>query len=443
MVPYAKAPFREGGDNITRLLMEQGRLRADSAQRSGDIWGQAIQSLGQQAGGAIQAHAQQQQEAKRDAQWVAYANSGEWAQNPKGAYMMALKTWGPKEGQRQFEALMSVATFGQAKPEDQIKRLGVVIGAMDRMGPDARAALWPSVRSLGSAVPEVPLPEQYDEEFWKGTVSPFGAQVRGEKPEGGFTLSEGQTRFGPDGKPVANVPAAPPKPANLQHIETADGIRTFDPSTGKLGPVLAKGKPPASESNPAKFWVIRNGKALRVSEAEYQPGDLPANTREQGRPVVSGDAGRIADLDTSLDDLDVLDKTLMETKGATGSRAKAGALLPNAVTELTGWGEDAKKRQGVIDRVKQVIGKALEGGVLRKEDEYKYEKILPTIGDTQAVAESKLKGLRAALQKRRETTLDALDDAGYDVSKYRARKNAPAAPTVAPEDDALLKKYGY
>ena len=40
---------------------------------------------------------------------------------------------------------------------------------------------------------------------------------------------------------------------------------------------------------------------------------------------------------------------------------------------LTGWGTDAKKKQALIDRVKQVIGKTLEGGVLRKEDEVKYE----------------------------------------------------------------------
>ena len=50
----------------------------------------------------------------------------------------------------------------------------------------------------------------------------------------------------------------------------------------------------------------------------------------------------------------------------------------------------------VIDRVKQVIGKALEGGVLRKEDEVKYEKILPTIYDSAALVRSKLDGLESA-----------------------------------------------
>lgn len=153
-------------------------------------------------------------------------------------------------------------------------------------------------------------------------------------------------------------------------------------------------------------------------------GKRPANNREQGRPLTSGDANRIADLDTSLNDLKTMRAELSTVAGTTGTSAKVGAMLPNAVTDLTGWGTTAKQKQAVIDRVKQVIGKALEGGVLRKEDEIKYEKILPTIGDTAAVAKAKLDGLEAALKQRRETSLDAYEDAGYEVSRYRSRTPA-------------------
>ncbi len=106
--------------------------------------------------------------------------------------------------------------------------------------------------------------------------------------------------------------------------------------------------------------------------------------------------------------------------------------MPGPVTELTGWGETAKQHQAVIDRVKQVIGKALEGGVLRKEDEVKYEKILPTIKDVPSVVTAKLEGLSKAIAQRRERELDAREDAGYDVAAFRARgttkaKTAPNA----------------
>jgi hypothetical protein len=176
---------------------------------------------------------------------------------------------------------------------------------------------------------------------------------------------------------------------------------------------------PTQESK-ERLWVIRDGKPLRVSESEYRPGDLPANTREQGRPVTSGDANRVADLDTSLDDLNALGGKI-EGKGSTGVVAKIGAKVPNVITEWTGFGEDAKKKQAMIDRVKQVIGKALEGGVLRKEDETKYEKILPTIGDVPEVVQSKIDGLWKAIGQRRQTLIDSLADAGYDTTKYSAR----------------------
>lgn len=150
-----------------------------------------------------------------------------------------------------------------------------------------------------------------------------------------------------------------------------------------------------------------------------------ARNAKLGRPVTSGDADKLAELTTSLDDLAVLRGTV-STSGATGTYAKVGASVPNWVTEWTGFGADAKSKQGVIDRVKQVIGKALEGGVLRKEDEYKYEKILPTISDVANVVETKLAGLEQAISLRRDRQMEALADAGYDVSRFSTRQDRDA-----------------
>lgn len=211
----------------------------------------------------------------------------------------------------------------------------------------------------------------------------------------GFSLSPGGARYDADGKLIASRP------------ESAGGGQ--EPLVPIIGP---DGKP-----------VL-----VRRSQAE---GKTPANSREQGRPVTSGDAGRLADLDTSLNDLATLTKTI--PAGTTGVGAKAGAMLPNFVTQWTGVGADAKSKQAVIDRVKQVIGKSLEGGVLRKEDEAKYEKILPTIGDVDTVVAAKLAGLQQAISQRRQTTLDALSDAGYDISRFEARSAAPQTTAPAPK----------
>jgi hypothetical protein len=159
-----------------------------------------------------------------------------------------------------------------------------------------------------------------------------------------------------------------------------------------------------------------------------------ANTRATGRPVLSGDANRIAELRSSMDDLKTLRGTIAapgETSG-TGAMAKLGAVVPNVVTEMTGFGMAAKSKQAVIDRVKQVIGKALEGGVLRKEDEAKYARILPTIGDPDQVVLTKLNGLDTAIKQRLEQQIETLAQAGYNVSGF----GGPAAAGADAGDDA-------
>ena len=185
---------------------------------------------------------------------------------------------------------------------------------------------------------------------------------------------------------------------------------------------------PKEDNEPLQAVMGPDGQPVLVPRHQAI-GKRPASTREQGRPVTSSDAGRMADIDTSLSDVDTLERDL----GTTGAGSQIGAALPNVITEMTGLGEDSKRRQAVIDRVKQVIGKVLEGGVLRKEDEVKYAKILPTIGDPPEVAKAKIAGLREALGKRKQTFIEALTDANYDTTKFSERnpqkpqQSAPAA----------------
>ena len=56
---------------------------------------------------------------------------------------------------------------------------------------------------------------------------------------------------------------------------------------------------------------------------------------------------------------------------------------------LNPWSK-ARQVQSDINRIRQTVGKALEGGVLRKEDEEKYKKILATITDTPSTAQYKI-----------------------------------------------------
>lgn len=159
-------------------------------------------------------------------------------------------------------------------------------------------------------------------------------------------------------------------------------------------------------------WVTRNGEQVYTNEV--QQGDKPS--RDLGRKVLAHDAEELSIMATSLDELDALEQTL--PKGSTGVMAQIGAAVPSAVTSATGFGVSAKKKQATIELVKQIIGKGLEEGVLRKEDEAKYAKILPTVADPDDVVAAKIKGLRADIRKKYARRLEALTSAGYETGAF-------------------------
>jgi hypothetical protein len=231
------------------------------------------------------------------------------------------------------------------------------------------------------------------------------------------------------GKPEAAMVTGPDGKAKRVFVrEGSDGLM-YDTARNVIPPEALV---PAGDGNEPLVSIMGPDNRPILVPRSQAVGKTPASSREQGRPVTSGDAGRVTELDTSLDDLKVLRQTL----GTTGAGSKVGAMLPNVVTEYTGWGADSKSRQGTIDRVKQVIGKALEGGVLRKEDEVKYEKILPTIGDAPDVAKAKLDGLEKALVQRRQRTLESLADAGYETSRFEERGGG-TVELIAPDGGIL------
>lgn len=150
---------------------------------------------------------------------------------------------------------------------------------------------------------------------------------------------------------------------------------------------------------------------------------------EAGRELPAGSATKIAAYNTGLDDLKTLTTTLVQP-GATGVGATIGAAVPDWVTSMTGWGTEPKQKEATIGLVKQVIGKTLEGGVLRREDEIKYAKILPKIEDSPAIVASKLQGLDQAIRQQRQRDLEALSAAGYNVSRFT--EPPPTAPGTPP-----------
>lgn len=270
----------------------------------------------------------------------------------------------------------------------------------------------------------------------KGIVSRFVMPEKVEKLGPGDILVQGKETIA-ENKPV--------KPARTQAING----QVVDLDTGKR-----IGEPVPPQETPANAETARHnaeleriasmtaGRAQASAEEtarHNRASEESARNRVQARPMLSGDANRVADIDTSLSQLTSLRDSVKNTGAVSGIES----AMPNFVTEYTGGiGEDAKARNAQIALVRQIIGKALEGGVLRKEDEIKYKAILPTISDAPAVAAKKLDGLEVLLKEKRSNILESLGDAGYNVDKMTARApDAPAAPAMIRARDAQGKLH--
>ena len=70
----------------------------------------------------------------------------------------------------------------------------------------------------------------------------------------------------------------------------------------------------------------------------------------------------------------------------------------------------------------QAFGRYMEGGVLRKEDEVKYLKMFPQLGDTVAVAHGKLGVVRTLLVDKQEQRVSSFKAQGFDMAGFEAAK---------------------
>lgn len=136
-----------------------------------------------------------------------------------------------------------------------------------------------------------------------------------------------------------------------------------------------------------------------------------------GKQLLSSQVKSITEFDTALSNVRSLEATLDEYTDVGGPFSGRIGALPG----LESFSETAARQrelQAVNDRVKQFIGKAMEGGVLRKEDEAKYERILPTIKDTDRTRKFKIQEIKREIEYNKQSILQNLMLSGYDVSGY-------------------------
>jgi len=172
--------------------------------------------------------------------------------------------------------------------------------------------------------------------------------------------------------------------------------------TGQMGGSLTGYTPETLYSAAIKAYQAGDKSAysqlmnMYNDETKYQ--EKQAKSRK-GATLTAGQKKELSDFEVSIKQMGSLTTSIEQFKDIMGPiQGRARAANPYDV--------DAQSFNSKMTAIAQVVGKAMEGGVLRKEDEIKYRKMLPQITDTPQVARNKIKNVTEMLKLQRQTKED-------------------------------------
>lgn len=275
-------------------------------------------------------------------------------------------------------------------------------------------------------------------------LSPKGTQASVQQPSS--FIQNLLTGVGQATSPIAGVmggiSSMPQQPAQTQQA-TPTTLGEDDPGMMAIRSAFGGGATQGgmTPDNILTNQLVSQGK-LPASQAEIYPQGQGMGQSNQVRQILAMGVlnGDISGSDAS---------TIMELLGlstgtaTTGTKLPAGALTElsntqealNLLPQLSGliteggsafgplegpirsmipWDKTGQKAKSTITLIKQIIGKGLEGGVLRKEDEYKYENILPKLGDTESTVRTKIELLQQTLNNKYNTLVGTYEAGGYN-----------------------------
>lgn len=199
---------------VIDLLSHQGDYAAQAAAMRGQLWGRAVQDIGQTVASFIQ----QRQEDKRTKAFQTFVDSGEWMQNPQMALAGAIRFYGPERGVKIGEGLVSSMRMMQAKTQgDALKELPVVARALDAAPDSLKPGLYSRARAVmirAGVGDEQSLPAQHSRDL-DPVIHAIAYPEAGKAGAGDYTLTPGGKRFNAQNQVVAEVPAVAPKPPDL------------------------------------------------------------------------------------------------------------------------------------------------------------------------------------------------------------------------------------
>lgn len=155
------------------------------------------------------------------------------------------------------------------------------------------------------------------------------------------------------------------------------------------------------KENPAQIALLNKVKSIVNGEA--------VSGTSGGKMLPAGQLRILADTKQAIALLPKLDQEINATIDSFGP-------IKGLYYSTNPYESNAQRANAAIFLVKQIIGKGLEGGVLRREDEYKYERILPRLTDTKETVKNKIDILKSILNTQYEITNSTYLQGGYDPS---------------------------
>lgn len=206
-----------------------------------------------------------------------------------------------------------------------------------------------------------------------------------------------------------------------------------------------KGTDDEESTSDYKNWILAGGlSGTGKTFAQW----LTKN--DGGRPLTPAQTNLISEGKQLQLVLDPLYKTIEDNKNAFGP-------ISGFFGSANPYNTNAQTIDAEMRRAAQTIGKYMEGGVLRKEDEIKYRKMLPQLTDTTAVANNKLAGVKELLEGKIKSYINDYATAGFDVSQFTGQGNGSTNTEIkdfnyykelypnAPDEEiqSLLEQYSF
>ena len=448
-------------NTLAGLIQDQGRIRAQQALahgQSGQIWANALGNVGQIAGRAIEQHGTKKEEEKAQEQEVSLGKT--WAsvierwdgKDPLKLHQNAVLLFGQEKAAERTKEVLAFRALGQGPEEEDRKNLITTLKGIQTAPPDMIEGLYgkmlptltPQLTKFVPGLSEEDIPKQWEEEI-RGQI-PTILQMLGEAPPQTEWRKPGDVPV-TGGVPGAPIPGGGPTPPAVGS-EAAYIVGKYGPNPTPeqqlqgRAEFAASGRAPAAPGKPGTRLIAEkqpDGSVVHRIVADV-PGRVgvsaaPAKVAE-GKQLAPSTLDGFKDAQAAIEGLREIRTMLTEEPEQFGPvTGRLGAKYP---------GSRAQEIQGRIDKIRQRVGRALEGGVLRKEDEEKYKLILATIADMPNVGLDKVEGLLSDFQRDLKISLGLFEQSGYDVSGARGvLKGVLETQGVDPALAKARERFGY